>query len=46
VSQLPFRYPDLEELDLNPVFALETGVVIGDVRAVRGPGARIHEDMG
>ncbi len=35
VSQLPFRVPDLEELDLNPVFALETGGVIGDVRAVR-----------
>ena len=41
VSQLPFRYPDLMELDLNPVFALESGVVIGDVRVVRGhmPGA-------
>ncbi len=35
VSQLPFRVPDLEELDLNPVFALEAGVLIGDVRAVR-----------
>ncbi|MCX6093169.1 MAG: acetate--CoA ligase family protein [Candidatus Bipolaricaulota bacterium] len=35
VSQLPFRYPDLAELDLNPVFALEARVVIGDVRAAR-----------
>jgi len=35
VSQLPFRYSDLAELDLNPVFCLETGVVIGDVRVVR-----------
>ena len=35
VSQLPFQYPDLAELDLNPVFALKAGVVIGDVRAAR-----------
>jgi len=35
VSQLPFRFPDLEELDLNPVFALAEGAVIGDARVVR-----------
>jgi acetyltransferase len=35
VSELPFAYPELKELDLNPVFALEQGVVIGDVRVIR-----------
>jgi succinyl-CoA synthetase beta subunit len=43
VSQLPFRYPDLAELDVNPLFALESGVVIGDVRAVR---VRTRESVG
>ncbi|MEW5825748.1 MAG: acetate--CoA ligase family protein [Candidatus Bipolaricaulota bacterium] len=43
VSELPFRYPDLEELDLNPVFSLEHGALVGDARAVRatrGPSAQ------
>ncbi len=40
VSQLPFRYPALSELDLNPVFALPDGVVIGDVRVVFSAGVR------
>lgn len=35
VSRLGFRYPDLGELDLNPVFCLEGGVLIGDARVVR-----------
>ncbi len=35
VSRLPFRYTDLEELDLNPVFLGELGLVVGDARAVR-----------
>jgi len=35
VSQLPFRYPDLEELDLNPVFVRSNGVLIGDAHVVR-----------
>lgn len=35
VSELPFTYPELKELDLNPVFALAQGVVIGDVRIIR-----------
>ncbi|MDD5264812.1 MAG: acetate--CoA ligase family protein [Candidatus Bipolaricaulis sp.] len=35
VSRLPFRYADLAELDLNPVFLLEDGLVVGDARAVR-----------
>jgi acyl-CoA synthetase (NDP forming) len=34
VSRLPFLYPDLEELDLNPVFLLPQGLVVGDARAV------------
>jgi acyl-CoA synthetase (NDP forming) len=33
-SQLPFRYPDIAELDLNPVFALERGAVVGDIRVI------------
>jgi len=35
VSELPFRFPEIEELDLNPVFLLEQGAKIGDVRLVR-----------
>lgn len=34
-SQLPFRYPDIGEIDLNPVFLLEKGLVVGDVRVIR-----------
>jgi acyl-CoA synthetase (NDP forming) len=33
-SQLPFRYPDMAELDLNPVFLLPKGLVVGDVRVI------------
>jgi hypothetical protein len=33
---LPFRYPDLAELDLNPVFLPASGgAVVGDVRVIR-----------
>jgi len=35
LSQLPFRYPDIEEVDLNPVFLLPKGLLIGDVRIIR-----------
>jgi acetate---CoA ligase (ADP-forming) len=35
-SELPFRYPGLREADLNPVFALPQGLVVGDVRVVIG----------
>jgi acetyltransferase len=35
VSCLPFLYPQIEELDLNPVFALPQGVLVGDVRVIR-----------
>ncbi len=34
VSELPFRYPEIEELDLNPVFAGPDGAVVGDVRVI------------
>jgi acetyltransferase len=33
-SELPFRYPELAELDLNPVFLMEQGLVVGDVRVI------------
>jgi acetyltransferase len=34
-SQLPFRYPDIAEIDLNPVFLSSEGLVVGDVRIIR-----------
>jgi acyl-CoA synthetase (NDP forming) len=34
LSQLPFRYPQIEQLDLNPVFLFAQGLVVGDVRIV------------
>jgi acyl-CoA synthetase (NDP forming) len=34
-SQLPFQYPDVAEVDLNPVFLLSEGLVVGDVRVIR-----------
>ncbi len=33
-SHLPFRYPDIGEVDLNPVFLFEEGLVVGDVRVI------------
>jgi len=33
-SQLPFRYPDIGEVDLNPVFVFSKGLVVGDVRII------------
>jgi len=33
-SQLPFRYPEIAEIDLNPVFAGPDGAVAGDVRII------------
>jgi acyl-CoA synthetase (NDP forming) len=35
VSQLPFQYPDLDEMDLNPVFMFQEGLLVGDVRVIR-----------
>lgn len=34
VSQLPFLYPEIRELDLNPVFASSAGAVAGDARII------------
>jgi acetyltransferase len=33
-SQLPFRYPWIDEADLNPVFIFQEGLVVGDVRII------------
>ena len=33
-STLPFRYPDITEVDLNPVFLFEKGLAVGDVRII------------
>ncbi len=35
LSLLPFDYPQIGEIDLNPVFVSPGGVVIGDVRVIR-----------
>lgn len=34
-SRLPFLYPGIGEIDLNPVFLLSKGLVVGDVRVIR-----------
>jgi acetyltransferase len=34
-SRLPFRYPEVSEVDLNPVFLLSKGLLVGDVRVIR-----------
>lgn len=33
-SQLPFRYPEIAEIDLNPVFLFSEGLAVGDVRVI------------
>lgn len=35
VSQIPFRYPEIEEIDLNPVFINQSGCLVGDVRIIK-----------
>ena len=35
VSELPFRFEGIRELDLNPVFVLGQGVRVGDARLIR-----------
>jgi acyl-CoA synthetase (NDP forming) len=35
VSRLPFAYPELGELDLNPVFVFAKGALVGDARVIR-----------
>jgi len=34
-SWLPFRYPEIAEIDLNPVFLFSKGLAVGDVRVIR-----------
>ncbi|MFW6135733.1 MAG: acetate--CoA ligase family protein [Chloroflexota bacterium] len=42
LSELPFRFPDIEEADLNPVFLFEEGegLVVGDARVITRSGAK------
>jgi acetyltransferase len=40
VSHLPFHYPEIDQIDLNPVFLLAEGVLVGDVRVIRYAGTR------
>lgn len=35
LSQIPFRFPQVGEIDLNPVFLFPDRVVVGDVRVLR-----------
>lgn len=34
-SLLPFLYPEIGEIDLNPVFLLPKGLLVGDARVIR-----------
>ncbi len=36
VSELPFLYPEIAEIDLNPVFVSSAGAVAGDARIITG----------
>jgi len=33
-SQLPFLYPEVKEIDLNPVFLFSQGLLVGDARVI------------
>lgn len=33
-SRLPIEYPEISEIDLNPVFVFEKGVLVGDIRVI------------
>lgn len=35
-SRLPFLYPEIQEIDLNPVFLFQKGLLVADVRVIRG----------
>ena len=35
LSRLPLRYPEIEEVDLNPVFLRPDGLLVGDARVIR-----------
>ena len=45
VSRLPFLYPDLRELDLNPVFLLPEGLVVGDARLIGQEGSGVEKSL-
>lgn len=34
-SQIPFKYPEIKEADLNPVFVLPDRLMVGDVRIIK-----------
>ncbi len=34
-SQLPLEFPEVGEIDLNPVFVFEKGLAVGDARVIR-----------
>jgi hypothetical protein len=34
ISQLSFWYPEISELDLNPVLLLHDGLIVADVRVI------------
>jgi acetyl-CoA synthetase (ADP-forming) len=36
LSRLPFEYPEIAEVDLNPVFVSPQGAVVGDARVILG----------
>ncbi|MCR4428504.1 MAG: acetate--CoA ligase family protein [Caldiserica bacterium] len=40
VSRMPFLFQEIGEMDLNPVFLLEKGVLIGDARIIQIPGGK------
>lgn len=35
-SQLPFLFPEIQEIDLNPIFLYQKGLLAADVRVIRG----------
>jgi acyl-CoA synthetase (NDP forming) len=44
-SELACVYPEIQELDFNPLFAGPEGCVIGDARLLRAPGAEGEESQ-
>jgi acyl-CoA synthetase (NDP forming) len=44
VSRLPFEYPGIRELDLNPIFCLKRGCAIADARVLHGVGSKDEQE--
>jgi acyl-CoA synthetase (NDP forming) len=44
-SHLPFLYPEIGEVDLNPVFLLPKGLVVGDVRVIKKQGFVLQQTV-